>query len=118
MLGIVVKVIIQGGAVPSKRMAQKFNRPIPSCPIRSPHGAPRSSVVSVVVPVVIAVVIAVSLLAPVFAPVLPLVLGQVCSEAADHGSNRHVALAGPLVAAKLSASKAADQSAGNANTDT
>lgn len=59
-----------------------------------------------------------SLLAPVFAPIFPLVLSQVGTEAADNGSDRHVALASPLVAAKLSAGKPTDQSAGDADTDT
>ena len=58
-----------------------------------------------------------SLLAPVITPVFPLVLSQVGSEAADYSSDRHVALASPLVAAKLSASETADQSAGDADTN-
>lgn len=113
---IIVKSL-SGRAVPGERMVSS-NQPFPSCPIRSPHGAPGPPVVSVVVPVIISVVIAVSLLTSVFAPVFPLILSQVGSEAADYGSDRHVALASPLVAAKLSASKPTDQSAGDADTDT
>jgi hypothetical protein len=59
----------------------------------------------------------VSLVAPIFTPVFPLVLSQVGSEAADHGSDRHVALASPLVATELSASETTDQSACNADTN-
>ena len=89
----------------------------PPYPVRSSHGTPGPSVVSVVVPVVISVIVPVSLLALVFPPVFPLVLSQVGSEAADHGSDRHVALAGSLVATKLSAGETTDQSAGDADTD-
>jgi hypothetical protein len=45
-------------------------------------------------------------------PVAELVLGQVGSQAADDGSDGHVALAGPLVSAELTAGEATHECAG------
>jgi hypothetical protein len=77
----------------------------------SSHSTPGPSVVAVVVPVVVAVVNPLSLLA-LLLPFAEFVLGQIGGQAANRGSDRHVALAGLFVAAELAACEAADQCAG------